>query len=386
MAAQLDQYRGREQSFIKHDFLTQYLQAAAYKILQGRSPTFNFVDAFAGPWSVTTDDCSDASFDQALRTLEAVRADLGKNGVSGLRIRFCFCERHPERIERLRDYAESHSRFEIHVFPGSFEDNLDGIAKACRNSFTFTFIDPTGWDIRSEEVFAFLKEMRGEFLLNFMAEHVNRHAEYSSVAKSFGRFLADPAWKDRFDALPKHLTNEERILLLLKQKIKSSGAATYTPDMTILKPRENRRKMRLVLGTHSRKGVEVFRDVHEKVELSEMQTRATISQEESHQPGFWSVAEESESQQQATGVGSATQRYISRDLIMKALSHGSARFDDLATEVMEAQAMRLTQIKDLLNTMKREDLVAFDLPKGAKKPQPDTIVSACPSGEFCAVR
>jgi three-Cys-motif partner protein len=297
LAALLAQYRGREQSFIKHDFLTRYLQAAAYKTLQGRSPTFNFVDAFAGPWSVTADDCSDASFDQALRTLEAVRADLGRRGVAGLKIRFCFCERRPDAVARLREYAEEHSRFEIHVFPGSFEDNLAGIAGACRDGFTFTFIDPTGWDIRSEPVFEFLKAARGEFLLNFMAEHVNRHAGFSQVAGSFGRFLADPGWKDEFNALPAHLNNEERILLLLKRTIKGSGAATYLPDMTILKPRENRRKMRLILGTHSRKGLEVFRDVHEKVELSEIQTRNTISEEESNQFGLWSTVADSESQQ-----------------------------------------------------------------------------------------
>jgi three-Cys-motif partner protein len=376
LAAQLEKYRGREQSFIKHDFLTRYLQAAAYKTLQGRSPIFNFVDAFAGPWKVKAEDFSDASFDQALRTLEAVRADLGRLGVSGLKIRFCFCERRSKAVADLREYAEKHSRFEIHVFPGSFEDNLAGIAKACRDGFTFTFLDPTGWDIRSEPVFEFLKAMRGEFLLNFMAEHVNRHAGFSSVAASFGRFLADPDWKDEFNALPAHLSNEERILLLLKQQIKGSGAATYAPDMTILKPRENRRKMRLVLGTHSRKGLEVFRHVHEKVELGEIQTRKAISEEESRQPGFWSPAEESASQQQATGVGSATQRHASQGLIMETLSHGPARFDDLAAEVMEAQAMRLTQTKDLLNAMRQKGLVAFDLPGKMKKPQPDTMITA----------
>lgn len=55
MAADLGLYRDREQSFIKHQFLTKYLQAAAYKTLQGHSPTFNFVDAFAGPWRVSDD-------------------------------------------------------------------------------------------------------------------------------------------------------------------------------------------------------------------------------------------------------------------------------------------------------------------------------------------
>jgi three-Cys-motif partner protein len=286
------------------------------------------------------------------------------------------CERRPKAVARLREYAEKHGGFEIHVFPGSFEDNLAGITTACRDGFTFTFIDPTGWDIRSEPVFAFLKAIRGEFLLNFMAEHVNRHAGFSSVAASFGRFLADPDWKDEFNALPAHLSNEERILLLLKQQIKSSGAATYAPDMTILKPRENRRKIRLVLGTHSRKGLEVFRDVHEKVELSEIETRKAISEEESHQPGFWSPAEESASQQQATGVGSAPERHASQALIVEALSHGPATFDDLAARVMEAHAMRLTQTKDLLNVMRREGAVSFDLPGKAKKPQPDTVIVA----------
>jgi three-Cys-motif partner protein len=375
LAVQLEPYRGREQSFIKHDFLTRYLQAAAYKILQGRSPTFNFVDAFAGPWSVTAEDCSDASFDQALRTLEAVRADLGKRGVPGLKIRFCFCERRQEAVARLRDYAEKHSRFEIHVFPGPFEDNLNGIANACRDGFTFTFIDPTGWDIRSEPVFEFLRAARGEFLLNFMAEHVNRHAGFSQVAASFGRFLADPDWQGDFNTLPAHLSNEQRVLILLKRKIKSSEAATYLPDMTILKPRENRRKMRLILGTHSSRGLEVFRDVHEKVELSEIQTRHAISEEKSNQPGFWSTVAESEQQQRATGVGSAAQRQAAKLIVIESVSRRSMRFDVLATHIMEECAMRLTHTKDLLNAMLQDGIVRFHLPDRAKKPQPDTIIS-----------
>jgi three-Cys-motif partner protein len=376
LAVQLEQYRGREQSFIKHEFLTQYLQAASYKTLQGRSNVFNFVDAFAGPWRVSDENYSDASFNQALQTLEAVRADLARMGLSGLRIRFCFCERRPDAVVHLRAYAEKHSRFEIHVFEGSFEDNLTGIADACRDGFTFTFIDPTGWDIRSEPVFEFLKARDGEFLLNFMSEHVNRHAGWDQVSESFGRFSADPDWQDEFAALPSKLSNEERVLLLMKRKIKSMGAATYLPDIPILKPRENRIKMRLILGTHSRKGVEVFRDVHGKVELSEIQTRNTISRSETGQLGLWSQAEDSENQQRAVGIGSSNQQSAARDLISKALASGQARFDDLAVLVMEHCAMRLTNTKDLLVAMRNEGMVAFDLPGRTKKPQPDTTILA----------
>jgi hypothetical protein len=61
---------------------------------------------------------------------------------------------------------------------------------------------------------------------------------------------------------------------------------------------------------------------------------------------------------------------------MEALSHGAARFDDLAVEVMEAHAMRRTHTKDLLNVMKQKGLVTFDLPGRTKKPQPDTMITA----------
>ena len=234
------------------------------------------MDAFAGPWRVSDENLSDASFDQALRTLEGVRANLGRNGVSGLKIRFCFCEKRATSVDRLRAYAEQHEQFEIHIFHDLFEDHLTAIASICKSGFTFTFIDPTGWNVRSGPIFDFLRAQNGEFLLNFMAEHVNRHAEYPQVSASFGRFLADPDWAIDFNALPSDLSNEERIFRLLKRKMKSVRAATYLPDFPILKPRENRVKMRLILGTHSEKGLEVFRDVQNDVEHREIETRSWL--------------------------------------------------------------------------------------------------------------
>lgn len=96
----------------------------------------------------------------------------------------------------------SQPEFDIKVFSGSFADNLDGIRSACRDGFTFTFIDPTGWNVESSKVFDFLRALNGEFLFNIMAEDVNRHAGWDGVAESVGRFLADPAWKAAFEALP----------------------------------------------------------------------------------------------------------------------------------------------------------------------------------------
>ena len=382
MTIELDRYLGREQSYIKHLFLTQYLQAAGYKTLQGRSPTFNFVDAFAGPWHVSDGtNYSDASFDQALRTLEAVRAQLGRRGASGLRIRFCLCEKRARSAEELRRYATQNGRFDIHVFRGSFEDHLDKIASVCRDGFTFTFIDPTGWNIRSEPVLEFLRGQKGEFLVNFMAEHVNRHAEYSKVAASFGRFLADPDWERDFNALPQDWSNEERVMYLLKRKVKATRAATYLPDFPILKPREDRVKMRLMLGTHSPKGLEVFRDVQAKVEHTEIETRNRLRDSSNHQVRLFSDDEIATIHQETAGVGCLRYQREAESHVKDFLSdRRTATFDAIATEILEATPIRLKQIRRLVDAMKRRGIVAFDLPPRKRLPQPETPISLVDNG------
>lgn len=376
MADNLEHYHGREQSYIKHLFLTQYLMVAAYKTLQGRSKIFNFIDAFAGPWCVSDDDYSDASFDQALRTLEDVRRSLVKKGFEDLKIRFCFCERQTDAATKLRDYAASRKHFEIHVFEGAFEDQLNEIASVCREGFTFTFIDPTGWDIRSEPIFKFLKDRKGEFLLNFMAEHINRHAGYSGVTKSFGRFLADPDWSEEFNALPSNLNNEQRILHLLRQKIKEMDAAIYVADFPILKPLDDRVKMRLLLGTRSAKGLEVFRDVQEKVEREEIKTYKKLRDGNRSQVSLFTDDEILAMEQQASGVGCSKFKREAKKRIVKKLSEGGAQpFFQISTDILEFVPMRLTQIKKLMNKMKARGVVTFELLHGKRVPQKDTKIS-----------
>ena len=173
-------YKGREQSYIKHCFLTQYLEMAAFKTFQGSSPTFNFVDAFAGPWNVADDsDYSDASFDQALNTLEGVRVSLARKGLSGLKVRFCFCERSLQSVEKLRRYAEKKRAFEISVFPGTFEDNLHNVSAACKDGFTFTFIDPTGWN-------------SGPVLDFWTSARISQSASWGGVVQFHGRGYQPP--------------------------------------------------------------------------------------------------------------------------------------------------------------------------------------------------
>ena len=375
--AKLSTYHGREQSYIKHVFLTKYLQAAAYKTLQGHSSTFNFVDAFAGPWNVSDENnFSDASFHQALQTLDAVRAGLGVKGVAGLQIRFCLCERRPSAVKQLREYAARNQHYRLHVFQGSFEDHLESIAAVCANGFTFTFIDPTGWNIRSQPILRFLRDRNGEFLLNFMAEHVNRHAEYPEVAESFGRFLADPNWAADFDALPSDWSNEERVLCLLRRKVVQTGAALYLPDFPIHRPLQRRVKMRLLLGTNSPFGLEVFRNVQAKVEREETVTRQQVLNRRRSQVGLFSDEEIAAIQQELEGVGCPKYRVQAEERI-KELLHtvGVAQYREISAVVLAEIPMRLTDINKVVTDMRQRCVIGYELPARKRVPRPETVIT-----------
>lgn len=377
MAVDLDLYRNREHSFIKHQFLTKYLRTAAYKTLQGHSPTFNFVDAFAGPWKVSDDaKCSDASFDQAINTLEEVRADLARRGVGGLKVRFCFCERRRGAVARLREYAATKSKFEIYVFDGAFEDNLNAIAARLPDGFTFTFIDPTGWNIRNKEVFRFLRDQRGEFMLNFMSDHINRHAKYSEVEASFGRFLADAQWAEEFARLPRAWSNERKMLYLMKNAMRQNKVAKYVPDFSIMVPRKKRVKMRLILGTHNPNGLEVFRDVQEKVEKQELEIRHNLREGESPQLHLFSAAYMVAIQQEKEGVGCKTHRdRAEAEIIDILLGTSYALPSPLFNAVMENIPIRRTHLNKLLTDMKDRGVVQFELPPRKRVPQPETRIA-----------
>lgn len=379
MLPKIEHYSFREQSYIKHIFLAKYLESAAYKLFLGRSPVFNYVDAFSGPWrNNDVEKMSDTSFGLAIAALEKVRSTLVNMDFPGLKVRFRFCEKNPEAFAKLQAFAAGKTELDIKVFPGAFENNLDAIKSSCldiRESFTFTFVDPTGWDVDSAPIFSFLKDLRGEVLFNFMAEHVNRHAGWDGVAQSVGRFLADPNWRPAFEAMTGR-SNEERILKLLKANMRKAGAATYLPDMIIQKPRENRIKMRLILGTSSGHGLEVFRKVQQDVEADAVRTRHAIQTSESGQSSLFSDDQIVDFAAQRAGVGCpANLEAATHGLLQAVAARPGSPFGKLAYELMEQVPVRLTHLNKIAMAERKGGRLQFDLPPNKRTPQAETRLS-----------
>ena len=118
-------------------------------------------------------------------------------------------------------------------------------------------------------------------------------------------------------------------------------------------PRKERVKMRLVLGTLSPDGLEVFRDVQAKVEKEEIEIRNKLREGESPQVSLFSTPDIVAMQQDSMGVGCKANRHTVAERIVNRLKkNGSVAFQPLALDVLENVAIRLTQIKELVKDLK----------------------------------
>lgn len=371
-----ESYQGREHSLIKHEFLRKYVESLTIKIGMSGSSTINFVDGFAGPWSSTDNDYSDTSFDIAISTISKV-SDFLKSRGKCVQPRYFLCEKNRKAHVKLAAYAEKQGAGVV-ALQGSFEDNLAEISSKIdsRKDFTFTLVDPKGWKVDSKKLFGFLKrQKRGEVLLNFMADHINRHAGYQDVEESFGLFLDDPNWTLKRDSLPSEWSNERKVLHLMKARLKELQLAAYCPDMPIEHKDQKRTKMRLVLGTQHPSGVHVFRDVHAKMRNFEVERKLERTED---MPLFATVPSTLSGPDFDSGaVGSEMQKLEARNFIMSSLRpHIGVPFRKLVVEVMEEIAVRPTHVKDVLVNLKNDGRVNFDLKGRSMKPSDNTVITA----------
>ena len=98
-----DAYRDREQSYIKHHFLREYLERVLFVTLSpsSRFTEFVYVDGFSGPWKSQAVNYADTSFAIAIDRLRIVREkyqSLGHN----VKIRCCFVEENSGAFNELQ--------------------------------------------------------------------------------------------------------------------------------------------------------------------------------------------------------------------------------------------------------------------------------------------
>jgi three-Cys-motif partner protein len=273
-----DLYTGREQTFIKHFILRNYLERFAI-IVGSHWNTLTYVDCFSGPWKVKSEKFEDSSFAIALEQLRKAR-DIHKNQTGKtLKLRCFFLEKTPSAYAKLKQFADQQDDVIIETKNKKLENAIQDILKFVQDggptSFHFLFIDPKGWSGFAMETIAPLLQLNtGEVLINFMTEHIRRFIEWPQRQnqESFIKLFGTSQFKDELKGLEEK-DREDAIVMAYSERVKRVGAFGYTSSAIVLHPEKNRTHFHLIYATRDPKGIKVFKEAEKKAMLVMEKTR-----------------------------------------------------------------------------------------------------------------
>lgn len=268
-------YIGREQTYLKHFFLERYLERVAY-IIGSFADDFVYVDGFSGPWQSAGQAFEDTSFDIAIRKLRQVREGLEKIGRRP-RVRCLFIERDVSAFQSLEGATRDVQDMEILAVNGEFERLIPEILSYVGRRWSLVFIDPTGWTGFGLRQIAPILELRGEVLINFMFDHINRFLDdpRPETEASFDDLFGGPGWQE---AIRASAQREDAIVDFYRERLRAAGRFRHTTSTRILKPVSDRAYFYLVYGTRHPKGILEFRKVEQKFVEEQERVRLAAKQ------------------------------------------------------------------------------------------------------------
>lgn len=336
-------YDGREQTRIKHIILQKYLERFAH-IVGSFCDTLTYVDCFSGPWNVNSEEFEDSSFHIALAQLRTAQHTLALRGIK-IKIRCFFLEENPAAYAKLKGYADSIKDAEVVAHNGRLEDLIPKILafvqEGGRNAFPFFFIDPTGWTgFSMKTIKPLLSLKRGEVLINFMMNYINRFIEADNTQESFHELFGTSDFREKIQGLEGQ-ERQDAIVLEYSRNVKMVGGFEYVRSAIILHPEKDRSHFNLIYATRSAKGVEAFKDAEKAAMKAQEQTRANAEAKDLATIGQTTLFSESELPYNHQYYQELRKRYVkmAKSNVMDELTKCNILPYDTAWEVALAQPL-----------------------------------------------
>ncbi len=277
-------YAGREQSYVKHVFLENYLEALVYKTAS-RYPHIVYVDGFAGPWQNANERFEDTSFGIALHALRQAK-DSWKQIGRHVRMSAHLVEQNATAYARLAQIPKHFPDVSVSTYSGDFVRLIPTILNAIpSDAFTFSFINPKGWRIPLQQLAPLLSRGNSEVIFNFMFDFINRAVNIgdSNIVTGLNELIPYGNWRSRITAAETqgggNQTPEVRKAVLVSAFTKSLaklGNYSFVAETTVLRPLKDRPLYCLCYATRHSSGIEVFRDCQIKALQKQSATRAGV--------------------------------------------------------------------------------------------------------------
>lgn len=346
-----EEYRDREQSFLKHRVLEEYLLAWGIKLgslaRDGKRVRLCYVDGFAGPWETKDASFNDTSIALGLKTLEAA-ASTWKNQGAAIEIDAYFVEKEKASFSELeRILAARTGVVRTHAYQGEFGEHVETIRAQLGRDPAFIFIDPTGWKgAEMHRIALLLAERMRDVLVNVMFNHINR---FKNDTREFLRTQMREFFGLKERDMPPSL-NEEELFRLYRNQLKSQCGILYAADLAIPHPTMARTKFRLVVGGNSPAVLEVFRRVEQKVigvEAAEIREDAAAREREARtgQRSLFLAPPSIDAHFESFHERAVAQAPL--ELIDQLTKHGHTKFERLWPHILESHHLTRQELADL---------------------------------------
>jgi three-Cys-motif partner protein len=278
-----ESYRNREQTYIKHQLLKTYLERL-FMIIGQHQSVIRYVDCFSGPWNEQDENLQDTSIGICLDIMRKCCDGLAHTGKS-VRFQALFIEKDKRPFERLEAYLSIFTSPDVTTTArkGEFYDLREQILNWCGpDDFTFFFIDPKGWKkvVEIPTLEPFLKRPNSEFLINFMYDFLLRTHTQESFHEDMMAIFGSVSDTTSMAPKQKETYLIDLYRLRLKQIAPSKGGTPRTARVSILYPLRDRTLYHLVYLTRHSKGIAVFMDASEKLEIIQKQAREQAKQKD----------------------------------------------------------------------------------------------------------
>jgi three-Cys-motif partner protein len=268
MRPDLSNYTGREQAYVKHHFLADYVERLVFKVASAYRDVV-YIDGFSGPWKNQGQIFEDTSFGIALEALRKAKAEWKRIKGVDVTMTALLVERDPEAYRRLQDVIPLYPDIRIKTFHGEFVPHInDLIAAIPPRAFTFILMDPKGWKIDMNAVAPLISRPNTEVVLNFMFDFINRFAtiEQPAIQAGLDALLSRSDWRERMpgrELIPSERAADTRKDILVSaicDAIAQLGRYPYVMETPVLYPTRDRTFYSLIYATRSNVGIEVFRE------------------------------------------------------------------------------------------------------------------------------
>ena len=375
------EYQGREQSYLKHRVLEEYLLAWGHKLgslAQRRRVRLCYVDGFAGPWQAKDAALADTSIAIGLDALEAAAVTWRGKGYP-IDVDAYFVEKDPHAFANLEHFLKRRTGLvRTRAFPGEFGAHFGTLRQLLGRDPGFVFVDPTGWKGAAMRFIAPLlaDSRQRDVLVNVMFDHINR---FKDDPRQFLREQMREFFGLEDRDMPAAL-DEEELFALYRGQLKMKCKVAYAADLAIPHPTVKRTKFRLVVGGNSPAALEVFRDAERKVigaEAASVRNQATVRVETERTGQLPLLPTPPATDSHYESLHARALERAPRDLLARLGGEKSIKYRELWPELLEAHHVTRTELGQLIWKMfTRGEIRILDVKPRERSMKDEHVVAA----------